>query len=135
MQLSENNLFSVSSNSTVTSLAFNSTTSEFSFNVSGPSETTGYVKITIAKSLVTNAENIKVYLDGTPLNYEVTSNANAWLLTFTYGHSSHQIRLSLATNVATITLLGIVVWIGIGATPIVVVISVCLLFYFKKRKH
>ena len=135
MQLSENNLLSVSSNSTVTSLAFNSTTSEFSFNVSGPSETTGYVKITIAKSLVTNAENIKVYLDGTPLNYEVTSNANAWLLTFTYGHSSHQIRLSLATSAATMTLLGIVVWIGIGATPIVAVISVCLLLYFKKRKH
>ena len=93
------------------------------------------MKITIAKSLVSNAENIKVYLDGNPLNYEVTSNANAWLLTFTYGHSSHQIRISLAANAATMTLLGIVLGLGIVATPIVVVISICLLFYFKNRKH
>jgi hypothetical protein len=67
--ITENNLLSVSSNSIVTSLAFNSTTSELSFAVSGPSETTGYVKVAIAKSLVSNAENIKVYLDGNQLNY------------------------------------------------------------------
>ena len=135
MQLSENNLLSVSSNSTVTSLAFNSTTSELSFNVSGPSDTTGYVKITIAKSLVSNAENIKVYLDGNPLNYEMTSNANAWLLTITYGHSSHKIRLSLEASATPMTFPGIVLWIGIGITPIVAVISICLLFYFKKRNR
>jgi hypothetical protein len=135
MQLAENNLLSVSSNSTVTSLAFNSTTSELRFTVNGPSETTGYVKITIAKSLVTNAVNIKVYLDGNPLNYEVISNSNAWLLTFTYGHSSHQIRISLAASAATMTFLGIVLWIVIVSTPFVVVISICLLFYLKKRKH
>jgi hypothetical protein len=33
------------------------------------------------------------------------------------------------------TILGVVFWIGIVAAPFVVVISVCLLFYFKKRKH
>jgi hypothetical protein len=127
--------FIFESNSTIYDLNFNAAASSLTFNVTGPSGTTGYVKVTIAKSLVANAENIKVHLDGKPLNYEVTSNANAWLLTFTYGHSSHQIKISLAASTAPMSLIGIVLWIAIVATPIAVTISVCLLFYFKKRKH
>jgi hypothetical protein len=63
------------------------TSSELSFTVNGTSGNTGYVKVTIAKSLVSNAENVKVYLDGNQLNYEVTSNTDSWLLTFMYLHA------------------------------------------------
>jgi uncharacterized protein YxeA len=91
-------VFFVESNSTVTALAFNSTSSELSFTVNGPSETTGYVKITIAKTLVANAENIKVYVDGNQLNYDVTSNPDSWLLSFTYTHSTHNVMINLAAN-------------------------------------
>jgi hypothetical protein len=116
----EKNLpFSVSSNSTVTSLAFNSTTSELSFTVSGPSETTGYVKVAIAKSLVSNAENIKVYLDGNQLNYEVTSNEDSWLLTFTYKHSTHQVMISLAANAGGAASLSIEPWVWIASTIVI----------------
>jgi outer membrane protein assembly factor BamB len=115
----KNLLFSVSSNSTVTSLAFNSTTSELSFTVSGPSETTGYVKVAIAKSLVSNAENIKVYLDGNQLNYEVTSNEDSWLLTFTYKHSTHQVMISLATNAGGVAFLSIEPWVWIASTIVI----------------
>jgi len=44
-------------------------------------------------------------------------------------------KITTSTNGATMTLLGILLWIGIVATPIVVVISVCLMVYFKKRRH
>jgi outer membrane protein assembly factor BamB len=99
---SENqNVFFVESNSTVTALAFNSTSSELSFAVSGTSGTTGYVKTTFAKSLIQNPENIKVYLDGNQLTYELTSNANAWLLTFTYHHSIHQVSIALTAATST----------------------------------
>ena len=99
---SENqNVFFVESNSTVTALAFNSTSSELSFAVSGTSGTTGYVKATIAKSVIQNAENIKVYLDENQLTYQVTSNANAWLLTFTYHHSTHQVSIDLTAATST----------------------------------
>ena len=87
--------FFVESNSTVTALAFNSSTSELGFTVSGPANTTGYVKATIAKSIIGNAENIKVYLDGKLLSYSLTSQANAWLLTFNYSHSTHNVSLFL----------------------------------------
>jgi outer membrane protein assembly factor BamB len=115
----KNLLFSASSNSTVTSLAFNSTTSELSFTVSGPSETTGYVKVAIAKSLVSNPENIKVYLDGNQLNYEVTSNEDSWLLTFTYKHSTHQVRISLATNAGGAAFLSLEPWVWIASTIVI----------------
>jgi hypothetical protein len=103
------NVFLVESNSTVSALAFNSTSSDLSFTVSGPSGTAGYVKATIAKSLISNAENIEVHLDENQLNYEVTPNANSWLLTFNYLHSAHQVRINLA-NAGGTTLLGIEYW-------------------------
>ena len=126
-------LFSVSSNSTVTSLAFNSTTSVLSFTVSGPSETTGYVKVTIAKSLISNPENIKVYLDGKQLTYEVTSNPDSWLLSFMYAHSTHRVSIDLAAGIVGTAFLGIEYWTLVGGA-IATVISTSL-FYFKKRKR
>jgi nitrous oxidase accessory protein NosD len=128
--------FTVESNSTVSALAFNSTSSELSFTVSGPSNTTGYVKVTIAKSLVTNAENIKVYLDGNQLNYDVTSSADSWLLTFTYAHSKHNVMISLATNEAEEALLSNdLISIAVLIVLIAAVIGVGLQVYLKKRKH
>lgn len=94
----KNTLFSVSSNSTVSSLNFNSTSLELNFIVSGPSGTKGYVECTIAKSLVSNAENIKMYLDGNQLTYDLSAKAELWILSFTYTHSSHQISINLPPN-------------------------------------
>jgi hypothetical protein len=128
------NIFFVESNSTVSALTFNSTRSELSFTVNGTSGTTGYVKVTIAKSLISNAENIKVYLDGNQLNYEVTSNPDSWLLAFTYTHSTHNVMIGLATNAAGGTFLGN----DLVLIAIVIVIAVAgaagFLFWRKKKK-
>ncbi len=91
-------VFSVESNSTVSELAFNSTTMQLSFTVSGPSGTTGYVKATIAKTLLTESQNVKVYLDENQLQYLITSTQNSWVLTFNYAHSTHQVRIEMAPN-------------------------------------
>jgi len=91
----EQNVFSVTSNSTVSELAFNSTSKELSFTVTGPSGTTGYVNVYIAKTLVENIADVKVYLDGDQLNYTITSIDDSWLLHFTYQHSTHTITISL----------------------------------------
>jgi len=91
-------VFFVESNSTVSTLAFFSTSSELSFAVSGPENTTGYVKATIAKSLVSNAADTKVYVDGNLLGYILTETANSWVLTFNYHHSTHQVRIALETD-------------------------------------
>jgi hypothetical protein len=91
------NVFWVESNSTVTALSYNSISSELSFSATGPSESTGYVKVTLAKSLTAYPENIKVYLDGNQLNYQITSNADSWQLTFNYHHSTHRVTVTLGS--------------------------------------
>ena len=125
--------FSVESNSTVTNLFFNSTNSELSFTVNGTTGTIGYVKVTVAKSLVSSIQNVKAYLDGSELAVTITSDENSWFLTFNYSHSTHNVKISLTGNEATAPLLGIE-WAGISVAVIAVVVGFCLLFYFKKRR-
>lgn len=127
--------FFVESNSTVSELFFNSTSSELSFTVNGTSGTAGYVKVTIAKSLVSSVQNVKVYFDGSQLNVAITEDADSWLLNFNYMHSTHHVKISLATNAATTTFLGIEYWMWIGVATVIVVMGIGLLVYFKKRKH
>lgn len=126
-------LFHIESNSTVSALAFNSTSLDLSFIVSGPDETEGYVKTTIAKNLVSNPENIQVYLDGNQLNYEVTSKADSWLLAFTYAHSTHQVSINLAENTSEKTILGFEYWTWI-VVIIIAIIGIGTAVYFKKHK-
>jgi hypothetical protein len=132
---SQSSIFFVESNSTVKSLAFNSTTSELSFTVSGPSGTTGYVKATIAKSLVSNAENIRVYLDGNQLNYGITSNEDSWFLIFTCTHSEHSVSVNLGVKTSATGLLEISPWTWIFAVAIPVAIGASMLVYWKKHKR
>ncbi|MCW4030559.1 MAG: hypothetical protein NWE92_13050 [Candidatus Bathyarchaeota archaeon] len=87
------NKFLIESNSTISALSFNATTPEISFTVNGTSGTTGYINATISKSLMPNGENIKIYLDGNPYNYSITSNDDWWFITFTYQHSTHQVKI------------------------------------------
>jgi hypothetical protein len=93
---SNQNVFSVTSNSTVSALAFNSANNELSFVVSGASATFGYVEVAIAKSLVADVTNIQVYLDDEPTEFTVSSAADAWILHFEYTHSTHSVTVNLA---------------------------------------
>lgn len=107
-------VFSVESNSTVSGLAFNATSSELGFTVSGPSGTKGYVKVSIAKSLVENVSDLKVYLDGSESEYSMTSVGDSWLLMFNYAHGSHQVVVNLIVIVVSeyssvVLLLGLLV--------------------------
>jgi hypothetical protein len=101
LPLQKQSVFFVESNSTVYGLAFNNETSTLSFNVTGPSGTTGYVKATISKSLLTNAQGLQVFMDGNQLNYSLTSEADSWAVIFYYHHSTHQIGIYLGTNQST----------------------------------
>ena len=74
----QQNVFSVTSNSTITALYFNSTSNQLSFSTSGTSGTTGYVDAYIPKSLISDASKLQVNLDGQPLAYSVVDQGDAW---------------------------------------------------------
>ena len=89
------NVFSVSSNSTLSQLAFNSETNEFSFKVSGDNGTTGYVDVFIPKSLIADLSGLKVYIDAQQMNYTTSTLGDSWVLHIAYHHSEHKVTLTL----------------------------------------
>lgn len=91
----DQNVFSVSSNSTVSNLSFNSTSQELSFSVTGSQGTTGYIDAYIAKSLIDDISSLKVYLDGNQQSYNITSLQDSYIVHFTYHHSTHLVVLNL----------------------------------------
>ena len=101
------------SNSTVSSLAFDNETATLSFNVTGPSGTNGYVKATIAKSILSNGDAIVATIDGKQLNYTVTSTDDSWVYCFNYSHSTHQISMQLNVAPSTQPLVNVTVLVAI----------------------
>ena len=89
-------VFTVESNSTVTSLTFNPENSELNLSVTGESGTIGFVDLYVSKSLVENVSAIQAYIDDNPVSYTVTSTDDTWILHFYYHHSSHNILFDLS---------------------------------------
>ncbi len=108
------NYFTVESNSTVSGLGFNATTQEILFTVNGTTGTSGYVKATISAVLMPNIQKLKVYLDGTPVDYTVASSGDSWVITFTYHHSIQQVRINQALYTNATTDNGYLVYIAVG---------------------
>jgi hypothetical protein len=126
-------IFNVQSNSTITGFYFDSAKQELNFNITGPSETIGCTNVTIAKSFLANVDNLKVYLDGNQISCNVTSNESEWLLTFTYHHSTHQVKISLSTEEISlnVTLAGLVVAVIFVVLTLAVLTAIV---YGKKAK-
>ena len=131
----QENVFSVTSNSTVTSFYFNSTSNQLSFSTNGTSGTTGYVDIYIPQSMVADASNLKVSLDGTPLTYAVTAQNDAWLVSFTYHQSSHQVTINLDSNVVAETGSSQLVIVGVVAAVVAIMVVAILVWQRKNIKR
>jgi hypothetical protein len=123
------NVFSVTSNSTLTSLTFDSATKELSFGVSGTSGTTGFTEVCIPKSLIPDVSKLNVRLDGTTINYNSISKGNVWLKTFTYHPSSHTIAIALESSTVPEFPLSSILSLLIALT-----ISLAVVFTVRKRK-
>jgi hypothetical protein len=89
------NSFSVTSNSTLSSLIFDSTQNTLGFTVSGSSGTAGYVQACIPKTLMETASNLEVTLDGAEVPFYSFLQGNLWIVTIEYHHSSHSVVMHL----------------------------------------
>jgi hypothetical protein len=92
---SAGNVFSVASNSTLSSLAYDSATQELSFTTNGTSSTTGYVTACIPKTLLNDAQTLKVNIDGKPLAFDSKSQNDVWVITCTYTQSEHAFTIQI----------------------------------------
>ncbi|MCL2358591.1 InlB B-repeat-containing protein [Candidatus Bathycorpusculum sp.] len=133
----DSNIFSVSSNSTLSELAFNSAKEEISFTVSGESGTAGFVQTCIPKSLISDVENLKVYLDGQEISYSIISEGDVWIVTIGYHHSTHKVSMELNgdTSQGFLSSLTTVDLIVIVAVVVLLVVAIVGIIVFKQRKH
>jgi LPXTG-motif cell wall-anchored protein len=129
------NIFSVASNSTISELAFNSTSNQLSFTVSGATETSGYTDVTVAKTLVQDIAQVKVFIDGVQVQSSTTKTSDSWILHFTYQHSTHQVTLQLdaASNTST-SESQYAIYVIIGATTLVLIIATILVLRKRSKK-
>jgi cell division septation protein DedD len=96
-------MFSVASNSTITSLMFDSTVSKLSFTVSGTSGTTAYVNIIVPKSLLGDVTNLRLTLDDSSIAYTYLQSGNEWLIVFVCHCSTHNVVMALNSQTPTAT--------------------------------
>jgi hypothetical protein len=94
----EQSVFSVASNSTISALAFNSTSGELDFTVSGQEGTTGYCDVYIPTSLISDVSDITVFLNENPIQYNVESIGNAWLVSFSYQTGTNEVTMGMNTK-------------------------------------
>jgi len=131
--LAAQTFFAVASNSTVSDLNFNSTSLELSFTVSGSSETTGYVRAHVAKSLVQDISKVKVYLDGNLQNYTETSTEDSWIIYFTYHHSIHNVLMNL--NSSTSQSFTTIPFETVAIIAVIIILIVVIGLVLKKSRH
>ncbi|MCL5949697.1 MAG: hypothetical protein M1490_04390 [Candidatus Bathyarchaeota archaeon] len=92
----EQNVFTLTSNSTITQFAFNSTSKELGFIAEGPSDTIGYVHIYIPKTIISDISTLKTYVDGNEVSFNSESQTDSWLISFSYSHSQHTITMTMS---------------------------------------
>jgi hypothetical protein len=126
---SEESMFQVTSNSTISEFAFNSTSRELSFTVSGPSNTTGYVNVYIPKSLISDVSDLNIYVDENQVTYNSESQNESWVISFTYSHSVHKItiKLSAASSEPDETPLDNTIYVAIAAVAVTIVAAAIVL--------
>jgi parallel beta-helix repeat protein len=129
----EQNVFSVTSNSTISELDFESTSRELRFKVSGPSGAKGYVDLYIAKTLIENIQDVEVKLNGEEINYTATSLDDSWLLHFTYLHSTHEVTVVLGQVVT--PFIGDLFWVFALFGLVIVAIAILVGLYVLKRRQ
>lgn len=127
----QRDVFSVTSNSTITALYFNSTNNQLSFSTNGTSGTTGQAIVTIPKTRAVEASKIQVCLDNSSLTYAVNDKEGAWIISFIFHQSSHDVTISLNTASATANTNS--QWVTIGGVVSWAVIIIALMFIIWKK--
>ncbi len=131
----EQSVFSVTSNSTISALAFNSTSGELDFTVNGPEGTTGYCDVYIPTSLISDISDLTASLNGNPITYNVESIGNAWLVSFSYQTGTNNVALGMnAADSFAVNGNQLAQWIPYGVIIVLIAVIAVLLVARKTKK-
>jgi len=83
------------SSSTVLGVRFDSTKKLISIDLSGADGTSGATDIWVPKDLITSPSEIKIYLDGKPVDFSLSEQEDEYFIHVEYTHSNHVLLASL----------------------------------------
>jgi hypothetical protein len=132
----EETVFSITSNSTLSQLSFDSNSSELSFGVTGENGTTGYVNLYVPKSLITDVSSLKVYLDQNQLSYTYRDSGDSWVVLFSYDHSTHTVTVDLSSQTAAVgdNNRGELLILEFAVTAVIIIAVVALVLLRRRKK-
>ena len=126
-------VFTVTSNSTISQLSFNSEASELSFTATGETGTTGFVSVNIPKTLIKDISGLKVYLDGKELAFSSSQESDTWTITITYTHSTHTIVMSLNGGAQNQINSQLLLWASIACIIVSIILVAAIVTKLKKK--
>jgi hypothetical protein len=130
----EQNVFSVTSNSTISTLAFNATSGELYFTVSGQADTRGYINVYVPEALISDAANLEVFLDGNTISFNVELLADSWFISFSYPHSTHEVAMKMnSASSTTVNENQLEQWLPYGIIIVLATITAFLLTVIKRK--
>lgn len=86
--------FIINSNSTVSAVNFQSIYGVLDFKVSGETGTTGYVNVSVSKTILSSTDQLRTYIDTQQKMPLIQSDDEYYYIQLTYSHSSHTIQMS-----------------------------------------
>jgi hypothetical protein len=129
---------SIQTNSTIAAFSFDAAKKLLSFSFSGPDGSTGYLNVFISRGILADVSDLKVLLDGKPVDFETDSTGYFWVLSLNYPHSSHTVVIDMASNTAeTAASNGSSSWVTYGSIVAVAVAVIIgsIVVYLKKLKQ
>jgi eukaryotic-like serine/threonine-protein kinase len=132
LPVQEQNVISVSSNSKVSNLVFNSSINEIHFTLSDLTEPTGYSDVSVPKNLVGNIQP-EVFCDGKEIDHETKLIEDTWLIHFSYITDVDEVTISMNPSsipfdISDFDFLPIVL--------VLTVVAICgIIIYFSRRSR
>ena len=127
---SQPNPISIQTNSTLAAFSFDPANKQLSFSLTGPDGSTGYINVYISKGILPDISNLKVSLDGEPINFDAVSTGYSWVLSFDYHHSTHKVSINLNSKPAETSTyngsLNLVIIVVIALTTGIAIIAVLI---------
>ncbi|MCW3999084.1 MAG: hypothetical protein NWE93_02460 [Candidatus Bathyarchaeota archaeon] len=130
---SAGNVFSVTSNSTVSGFTYNEDTQTVSLATNGTSSTLGYLQVSIPKTLLSDVETLEVNIDGKTIEFTSVSQDETWVISCLYSQSAHTFTMQIPFK--QVLSANETPWIAIVLIIILVLIALAALVVVRRRRR
>gem|GEM_PF-1057817 len=125
------NIFSVSSNSTIAGLKYDTTTQTLSFNTN-TTQTTTPITICIPKTLIKDAQTLQIKIDGKTTTFSTKAQDDLWIITALADQGKQTITIQIPKQ--TLMNPNTTPWLAIAIIIIALIVVVVIVINIRRRR-